>query len=133
MPIFYCPQHPNYMLWTGTRWLEFRSGVLSTDDAGAASLRRHPLYGRLFSDIPPEPVIDPHPELRLAGMLTMSEETYDCDICSETFPSRMQLTLHCEKVHKEDGHGERQGPIGEGEVQREGQGERHSGGSRAGR
>jgi hypothetical protein len=130
MVIFYCPQHPNYSLWAGTRFLEFKRGVLSTDEKGAAYVRKHPMYGRLFSDVPPDPVIDPHPELRLADLMVLPTETYDCPECDETLPSRMALQMHYDQKHPEtevNGNGERQGAIGQDEISGEGEGERDTG------
>lgn len=130
MTIFYCPQHPNYTLWAGTRFLEFKRGVLSTDEIGAEYIRKHPMYGRLFSDVPPDPVVDPHPELKLADLMILPSDTYDCPDCDETLPSRMALQMHMDEQHRQmevSDSGERSGASSEDEISGEGQSERHAG------
>jgi len=121
--VFYCQQHPRYKLWAGTRFLEFFDGCLITDAEGAAAIRRHPLFGRLFSETPPDPVIDPHPELRLADMIRLPMDTYDCPVCEETLPSRTALEMHIAETHPkvEVEHGDGSGsPQSEAEVLGEG-------------
>jgi hypothetical protein len=99
--IFYCPNHPKYKLWAGTAFLEFQEGVLKTDAAGAAVIRRHPLFGRLFTETPPNPVLDPHPELRLADSIVLPMDSYDCPVCEETLPSQVALVMHIDEKHQE--------------------------------
>jgi hypothetical protein len=118
--VFYCHQHPNYLLWTGSRWLEFRQGVLITDEMGAAAIKRHPMWGRLFTDIPPDPIADPHPELRLADTMILPMDTFDCPQCDQVFPSRHQMEMHRRDQHMEGDDGERQRTEREEEVSGEG-------------
>jgi C2H2-type zinc finger protein/C2H2 type zinc finger protein len=106
---FYCTQYQNYQLWSGTRFLEFRGGVLETDDLGAAVIRRHPMYGRLFTDTPPLSAINKHPELRLADAMILPMDSYDCQECDQTFPSRMALQIHLDEAHNDRSPGE--GPV----------------------
>lgn len=102
MTVFYSTQHKSYLLWTGSRFLEFREGVLSTDEMGAEAIRRHPMYGRWFTETPPLPSINLHPELDLAGTMVLPTESYDCPECDETLPSRMALQMHIEEKHRDE-------------------------------
>lgn len=126
--VFYCSQFPEYMLWTGSRFLEFHQGCLVTDEMGATAIKQHPMWGRLFTDVPPDPINDPHPELRLADRMMLPTDTYDCPECSEVFSSQYLMNKHrLEAHHMEADDGERQGSSGEDEVRGEGQDERNAG------
>lgn len=97
--VFYCALHPNYSLWDGTKFLQFREGVIQTDAAGAAAIRKHPMFGRLFTEKPPLPEVDRHPELKMADLITLPMDSYDCPECEETFASRMALQMHHDETH----------------------------------
>jgi hypothetical protein len=120
--VFYCYQHRNYQLWTGKKWLEFRHGMVITDDSGAAAIKRHPMWGRLFTDIPPDPVVEPHPELRLLDTMILPMDTFDCPECDQVFPSRHQMEMHRRDQHatEEVDDGERSRAEREEEVSSEG-------------
>jgi hypothetical protein len=123
--VFFCPQHPRYKLWAGTKFLEFQNGVLKTDEAGAAVIRRHPLYGRLFTDVPPNPVLDPHPELRLADSIVLPMDSFDCPVCEETLPSQVALVMHIDQQHQGEVEDNGSGDVGaesDAEVRSEGKG-----------
>jgi hypothetical protein len=48
---FRCKQD-SYTLFCGSRLLQFTGGLLTTNEAGAAAIRAHPMYGRLFVEVP---------------------------------------------------------------------------------
>jgi hypothetical protein len=81
---FRCTQD-SYTLFSGSRLLQFTGGVLTTDEAGAAAIRRHPMYGRLFTEIP-----DPPPA---------STPVTTCANCGAAFPDERSLRTHLQTSH----------------------------------